>query len=261
VWGHATGCRIAMRLIITGAAGLIGSGMVKELSPAHDLRLLDRTVIHDRRSLIADLARDCRRIRLSLRSGFGRASWTETFDGAAGVLHLAADRRVTAPWPAVLRDNVHATWNVIQAAVRHRVPRVVYASSHWAVKAIERELAPRCYAPDGPKITSDMPPRPVTAYGISKAMGEIAGRCAVDEGELRSFVAVRIGAYPGRPPVGDDQARLWVGAHDLRSLLRSCLETPFEGFHVVYGVSAQLSAPFDLSHARHLLAWSPSQLP
>jgi uronate dehydrogenase len=250
-----------MRLIITGAAGLIGSGMVNELSPAHDLRLLDRTAIRDRRSLIADLARDRSRVRWSPRSGFRPARWTEIFEGAAAVLHLAADRRVTAPWPAVLRDNVQATWNVVRAAARHRVPRVVYASSHWAVKAAERELAPGCYAPDGPKLTSATPPQPVTPYGMSKAMGEIAGRCAVDEGQLASFVAVRIGAYPARTPVGDDQTRLWIGGNDLHSLLRSCLETPFDGFHVVYGVSAQPNAPYDLSHTRRLLGWNPRQLP
>jgi NAD+ dependent glucose-6-phosphate dehydrogenase len=252
---------VPMRLVITGAAGLIGSGMVDELSPAHDLRLLDRAPIRDRRALTADLARDRSRVRWSLGSGFHAAKWTETFEGAAAILHLAADRRVTAPWPAVLRDNIHATWNVIQAAVRYRVPRVVYASSHWAVKATERQLAPKCYRPDGPKITSDTTPKPLTPYGISKAIGEIAGHCAVDEGRLGSFVAVRIGAYPGRTPVGEDQTRLWIGAGDLRTLLRSCLEAPFDGFHVVYGVSGQPSAPFDLSHTRRLLAWNPSQRP
>jgi nucleoside-diphosphate-sugar epimerase len=250
-----------MRIVITGAAGLIGSGMVQELSAAHELHLLDRTRMRDRRSLIADLARDRSRVRWGPASGFRPARWTETFARAAVVLHLAADRRVTAPWPAVLRDNIHATWNVVRAAARHRVPRVVYASSHWAVKASERELAPGCYAPDGPKIGSATPPRPVTPYGVSKAMGEIAGRCAVDEGQLGSFVAVRIGAYPARPPVGEEQARLWVGRGDLHSLLRSCLETPFDGFHVVYGVSAQSNAPFDLSHTRRLLAWNPRERP
>jgi NAD+ dependent glucose-6-phosphate dehydrogenase len=250
-----------MRIVITGAAGLIGSVMVKELSPDHDLRLLDRRLIRDRRSLISDLARDRSRIRWSPGSGFRPAKWTEIFEGAAVVLHLAADGRSTAPWPAVLRDNIQATWNVIQAAVRHHVPRVVFASSNWAVKATERQLAPRCYAPDGPKITSDMAPRPVNSYGISKAMGELAGRCAVDEGQLGSFVAVRIGAYPHRTPVGDDLAPLWIGTNDLSSLLRSCVETPFDGFHIIYGVSAQQSAPYDLSHTRRLLRWKPHQLP
>jgi nucleoside-diphosphate-sugar epimerase len=175
------------------------------------------------------------------------------------VLHLAANARPDAPWPLVLRDNIHATWNVLEAAAQHQVRRVIFASSNWAVKALERALAPACYLPDGPKIGSDAPPRPLTPYGISKAAGELAGRMFVDERRLGSFLAVRLGSYLPTPLQNGEYRPLWIGTTDLRSLLRRCVEAEFAGFHVVYGVSGQPIAPYDLSYTNRLLAWRPQQ--
>ncbi len=249
-----------MRVIITGAAGRIGVQMVAELADSHVLRLLDRKVIAAQASMVANLARPSGREDWRRWLQLGSARWMNTFKGADVVLHLAAHPVPSAPWTGVLPDNIVATWNVIEAAIRHRVARVVFASSNWAVKGLERELAPACYTPDGPKIGSDASPRPIDAYGISKAFGEITGRAAVEEGQLKSFVAVRIGGYPPRPPT-EEQRRLWIGTRDLRTLLRRCIEADFAGFHVVYGVSAQPIAPYDLSHTRRLLSWEPRELP
>jgi NAD+ dependent glucose-6-phosphate dehydrogenase len=249
-----------MRVIITGAAGRIGRQMVEELSDSHDLCLMDRTPVPGRASIVADLAQNHVRSYRRLWPGLRPSRWTEVFQGTNVVLHLAANPSPQAPWQQVLRDNIQATQNVIEAAVKHRVRRVVFASSNWAVKAWERELAPDCYAPGGPKLSSDTPPRPLTFYGISKALGEITGRTFVDEGQLVSFVAVRIGSYHPVPPTSEEWRRLWIGAQDLRSLLRRCVEAEFTGSHVVYGVSAQPTIPYDLSHTGRLLSWEPRQL-
>jgi hypothetical protein len=179
--------------------------------------------------------------------------------GADVVLHLAAERSPQSPWKKVLRDNIEATWNVCDAAARHHVPRVVFASSNHAVKALENELAPACYEPQGPKIGSEAAPRPLTAYGVSKALGEIIGQTFVAEGRLQSFVAVRIGAFSAIPSTKPPWRHLWIGTADIRSLLRSCIERQFSGFHVVYGVSAQPTVPYDLSHTRGLLSWMPQE--
>ena len=120
-----------MRIIITGAAGRIGSTLVEELSGEHELCLMDRTAVPGRTSLVTDLT-----ISQELR--------TNIFEGYAAVIHLAADARNLAPWESVLHDNIEATWNVIEAAARNNVRRVIFASSNWAVKARERALAPAC---------------------------------------------------------------------------------------------------------------------
>ena len=249
-----------MRVLITGAAGQIGKEIVEELSSSHDLCLLDRRPVPGRSSIIADLA------QAGTASGWKRwfkskaSRWSDSFAGVDIVLHLAAYIRNDAPWPRVLPDNIQATWNVLEAAAQHKVRRVVFASSNWAVKALEWSLAPACYLPDGPKIGSQAPPNPIAPYGASKAFGELVGRMFVDERRLDSFIAVRIGSYHLHPPQAQEVRQRWIGADDLRSLLRRCIEVDCEGFHVVYGVSAQPSAPYDLSYTRRLLSWEPQQL-
>ena len=249
-----------MRVVITGAAGRIGAQMVEELTEDHELLLVDRVAVPQRKSIIADLA-------TTHASALGRAwwrfrsrSWMRSFEKADVVLHLAADVRNDAPWKSVLRDNIEATWNVIQVAAQYRVPRVIFASSNWAVRRLEEALAPTCYQPGGPKIGSADSPQPLRPYGISKALGEQAGRMFVDQRQLRSFVAVRIGAYAPEPYRSDDRLRaLWIGSRDIRTLLRRCVESTADGFHVVYGVSAQPIAPYDLTYTADFLSWKPRQ--
>lgn len=250
-----------MRVTITGAAGAIGRQIVEELFDSHELCLIDLVPLSGYKSIIADLAKYPHWICLRPWRRLKIPQWEEAFEDADVILHLANDPRVNSSGKSVLGNNIQMTWNVLQAAVRHRVPRVVYASSNWVVKAKELELAPACYKPNGPKIGSDVLPRPVTAYGITKAFGETAGRTLVDEGQLESFVAVRIGAYGKLPPLDIEVRNRWIGVHDTRSLLRRCVEVEFKGFHIVYGVSAQPTSPYDLSHTCSLLVWKPMQCP
>src|SRR5712691_4605799 len=160
--------------------------MVEELFGTHELCLLDRSLVPRRKSIVADLARSgtSNSWRRWFRPKVSR--WADLFAGADIVLHLAADARNFAPWRRVLPDNIQTTWNVLEAATQHQVRRVVFASSNWAVKALEQALAPACYLPDGPKVGSDAPPRPISPYGTSKAFGELAGRRFVDERRLAS---------------------------------------------------------------------------
>jgi hypothetical protein len=195
-----------------------------------------------------------------VQARFGlRRSWEASFSGCDRVVHLAANPAPDARWKEVARHNVEVTRNVLEAAARQSVPRVVFASSNYAVRAAELQLAPECYEPEGPKLDSSCPPRPLTAYGISKAIGEVLGRAAVDAGRLRCFVAVRIGCYSPKPAGAVEFRRRWVGPKDLASLLRRCLLADIQGFHAVYGVSGQSSSPYDLSYTKELLDWAPEE--
>ena len=177
------------------------------------------------------------------------------------MVHLAANGDPEAVWEELLPNNMDATWNVIETAARYRVPRIIFASSNWVVKAMERKLAPACYLPDGPKINSDVPPCPINPYGLSKAWGELAGRMAIDSEKIRSFVAVRIGYFGTPQPNNQELHSMWIGADDIRRLFRCCVEAEFEGFHVIYGTSAQKTTPYDLTYTSQLLSWFPRQLP
>ena len=245
-----------MRIVITGAAGNIGTAAVEELSRSHDLRLIDIRQFEGAGSLVADLS-----IAPFDTALGGSNRWSSAFENAQVVVHLSANPQSAAPWEKVLPDNIQATWNVLETAANHGVPRVVFASSNWAVKALEQQLAPACYLPGGRKIGSDAPPCPLTPYGLSKAFGEITGRMFVDEQKLQSFIAIRIGNFNPAPSEDEVVRTRWIGVNDMRSLLRRCVEAEFSGSHVVYGVSAQPTAPYDLTHTRDLLGWQPKQMP
>jgi NAD+ dependent glucose-6-phosphate dehydrogenase len=247
-----------MRVLITGAAGQIGSQIIDELSHAHELCLIDIRPVNGRKSIIGDLSVTTRTWRNRLKR---TARWSNAFKGAQVVVHLAANPDPNASWESVVSNNIQATWNVIQAAAEHGVHRVVFASSNWAVKALEQTLAPDCYRPDGPKIDSNTPPFPLTAYGLSKGFGELAGKMFVDEGKLESFVAVRIGNHNPIPSTDEIVRARWLGIDDTRSLFRRCVEADIKGFHIVYGVSAQPTAPYNLAYTQELLSWVPRQLP
>lgn len=249
-----------MRVVITGAAGSIGREIVDDLSGSYELCLLDRNPVPEYQTIVADLSQVNAKALSSSGSEFWRQRWTDSVEGAEILIHLAEEPDNEATWERVLHNNIQVTWNVLHTAVLHSVRRVVYASSNFAVKALELQLAPACYEPNGPKIASDIQPRPINPYGIGKACGETTGRMLVDEKMIDSFVAVRIGWYTPNPPEVDGYRRLGIGAKDLRSLFRRCVEAEFEGFHVVYGVSAQTISPYDLSHTCDLLSWKPTQI-
>lgn len=248
-----------MRVVITGAAGQIGTQIIEELSSSHDLCLIDVRPVKGLPSIVANLSRPSPLTGWRSWIKSKPSHWIDAFKNAEVVVHLAASIIPLAPWKEILPNNIQATWHVFEAAANHHVRRVVFASSNWAVRASELELVPDCYLPEGPKIGSNSPPRPVNAYGMSKAFGEIAGKMFVDQNLLESFVAVRIGHYTPRLFVNGRSRDIWICAEDLRNLFRRCVEADFKGFHVVYGVSAQRTSPYDLSYTRRILQWDPRQ--
>lgn len=248
-----------MRVVITGAAGGIGAQLIEELSTSHDLVLLDRRATRDSRIKPADLSRIVPRHGLTRHLWSRRFHWANFFENADVVIHLAAEANPEAPWKKILPDSIQGTWNVIQTAAEYRVRRVVFASSNWAVKALEQKLAPDCYQPDGPKMDSTTPPSPLTTYGLSKAFGELAGRMFVEQGSLETFVVVRIGNCRPKPSSDEIVRARWIGVQDIRAIFRRCVEADLKGFHVVYGVSAQKTAPYDLTQTAQTLSWFPQQ--
>jgi uronate dehydrogenase len=253
------GGRLAdVRIVITGAAGRIGRQMILELSDSHEIVALDRRQPRARRWHCVDLTKGGLRRRYAPDSG--AFSWERYFEGADAVLHLAGNASPRDSMAEVLQTNVQGTWNVLEAASRQGVPRIVFASTNWVVR---RELLD-LYVRDELPLRGIERLSPNTPYGLSKAAAELAGRMAVEDGRIACFIGVRIGRVEARPltktkgSLGD---RLTIGAADLRTLLRLCLERPLKGFHLVYGVSPVPGAAFDLDTTRRLLDWSPVDIP
>src|SRR5262249_9749990 len=113
------------RIVITGAAGLVGQNLVTLLSEEgyanlvaidkHEANLAVLGALHPRvRTVTADLAVP--------------GPWTRDFDGAAVVVQLHAQITGRTGEPFV-RNNVEATKRVLDCARAANVPFLVHASS------------------------------------------------------------------------------------------------------------------------------------
>ncbi len=113
-----------MKVLVTGASGFVGSAVVRRLvSDGVETRALVR-----RKSLqvnLEGLAVDVVEGDLADRASLDRA-----IKGCDGLYHLAADYRIWTPDPAAMfAVNVEGTKNVMWAAIRAGVERIVHTSS------------------------------------------------------------------------------------------------------------------------------------
>jgi nucleoside-diphosphate-sugar epimerase len=241
------------RVLITGAAGRIGRSLAEQLGDRYALRLMYHRTVPDEHAAAAAQARQSGQ-PVALPGGSHEVAVGDTGDlaslqqacaGVDAVVDLAADPRVPAPWESILQNNLIGTRNVFEAARLAGVRKVVFASSNHATGYYEKE---------GVYTTPDMPVRPDSYYGVSKAYGEALGRFFVDEYGM-SVVCLRIGSFQPRPR----NARMlstWLSERDAAQLVWRAIEADVP-FAVVYGISNNTRAYWDLGSARELLGYAP----
>lgn len=227
-------------LLITGAAGRIGSVMREGLRGDYRLRLCDRVPVEglvDGESFVEGDITDL-------------AQMEEVVDGVDGILHLAGFPATTTPWEQCFEVNMGGTYHVYEAARRRGVKRIVFASSNHVTGFYEQE---------GVYTTPDMPERPDSFYGVSKAMGEDLGRYYVDQFGLE-VVCLRIGSFqPDRAVVerkGDRILSTWLSYRDAVQLVRRGFEAQVR-FGIYYGISGNERAYWDITNAREELGYDP----
>jgi nucleoside-diphosphate-sugar epimerase len=155
------------------------------------------------------------------------AAVEEAMRDADAVIHLGGHAK-EAPFENVLRINVGGTHNVLEAARRNGVDRVVIASSFHAVGWLGWR--------DEAELPAASAPRPDSYYGWSKTAMESLGRLYADRFGLRVF-CVRIGTCCPEPRIAK-QLATWLSPDDAGRLVEACLSTPEPGFHTVWGISA-----------------------
>ncbi len=113
-----------MKAMVTGATGFVGAAVARALIAAGwQVRALVRA--GSDRSNLRPLAVDLVEGDLADPDSLERA-----LEGCEGLFHVAADYRLGARHPEQLyRTNVDGTRNILSAAHRARVPRIVYTSS------------------------------------------------------------------------------------------------------------------------------------
>jgi dihydroflavonol-4-reductase len=163
-------------ILVTGASGFVGSAVVRHLIKAgHQVRALVRpTSSHVN---LADL-------RVEITEGDLRdaQSLIRAMAGIRFVFHVAADYRLWARNPQeIVQTNVEGTRNLMTAALRAGVERIVYTSSVATLKA----------RPDGK--ASDETFRleaqsAVGAYKYSKAVAERLVETMVAEAKLAAII-------------------------------------------------------------------------
>jgi uronate dehydrogenase len=217
-----------MRVLITGAAGRIGTVLTRGLE--HELRLTDVAALDDARFVRADLT-EPREVDRAV-------------EGMDAVVHLGAVPD-EAPFERIAGPNLHGAFHVFDACRRLGVPRIVYASSNHATGMY----------PVGEPLTEAYPPRPDGLYGASKVYGEALGRMYVDRFGLE-FVALRIGTFDERPP---DRRALatWLSHGDAVRLVDAALTAPDVGFTVVYGASNNTRRWWPLDDAARRIGFTP----
>ena len=218
------------RILITGAAGLLGGHLRRGLKGVADrLRLADRhplsaAVAHEE-IVTCDLA-DFAAVRAAMTD-------------VDAVVHFGGASREN-PFEVILQSSIRGAFNVYEAARLAGVRRIVYASSIHAVGFYPREEV----------IDSAVAHRPDSLYGLSKCFAEDLARLYFDKFGLES-VCLRICSSFERPT---DRRMLgtWQSFSDCVALVERALMAPRVGFTIAYGVSDNRECSTSNRLATHL---------
>ena len=151
------------RILVIGGAGFVGSLIVDRLigEPVCEIAVFDNLVRGSRRNLESALLDE--RVRFIEGTITDRETLAGVMEGVDYVFHLAAlwlYECVHEP-RAALEVNVVGTYNVVEAAMKARVKKVVYSSSASV-------YGDALFTP----MTEDHPFNNRTMYGATKIAGE-----------------------------------------------------------------------------------------
>ena len=221
---------IARCLLLTGAAG----GLGRELRPR-----LVRRVGRLRLSDIAEMAPANAGEEVVVAALQDAAAVERIVAGADAIVHLGGIS-TEGPFEPILQANIVGIHHLYEAARRHGVRRIVYASSNHVTGFYGQDEV----------VSPAAPLRPDGHYGLSKAFGENLARFYFDRYGIET-ACLRIGSsFPA--PRNRRMLATWLSYDDLERLVVACLTAPVVGFSIVYGMSDNRTTWWDNTSARHL---------
>ena len=257
------------RVVFTGGSGKAGRHVVPWLTrQGHavlnvDLAPLDVPGVN---TLYADIT-DSGQMFNALSMHFGFEGY-ETGEGPApveAVVHFAAVPRVLIkPDNETFRANVMGTYNVIEAAAKLGIRKIVIASSETTYGV--------CFA-EGERdfhrfpLEEDYPIDPMDSYGLSKQLNEetaraFAARYGADIYALRIGNVIepheydRFPAFVADPPSRKRNAWSYIDARDLGQIVHLCLQKDGLGFQLFNAVNDTITA--DEPTEAFLKRWCPN---
>jgi len=216
-------------ILITGAAGDVGTHLRRELAGKYALRVSDlrslKKINKEEQFVRADISKMSDALRITR--------------GVDAVVHLGG-YSVEGPWEGILSANIVGCYNVFEAARRNGVKRILFPTSNHAMGFYRRDrtVDHRDY------------PRPDSRYGVSKVFGEALASLYADKYGMQMY-CMRIGNV-GPVPLDKRRLSIWFSPRDLAQLVTIGIEHPDIRFEIVYGVSGNKRSWYDNSNAARL---------
>lgn len=216
-------------IVITGAAGSVGSYLRGTMPSHYHLRLSDVKEI-------ADLADNESFVAADVSDEREMLSLTKD---AYGIIHMGGIAKEDN-WPAIQKINIGGTINIYEAARINRVQRMVIPSSNHAVG----------FYPRTKKLKNEVLLRPDSRYGVSKGFAELTGSLYADKYGVKTL-AIRLGNVADKP-IDRRRLSLWLSPRDLQQQVDIGLQHPDLHFAVIYGVSGNTRSWYDDETAAQL---------
>ncbi|KPA22250.1 UDP-glucose 4-epimerase [Shimia sp. SK013] len=234
-----------MRILFTGGSGKAGRHVCRYLRDAgHRVVNVDLTPLKE--PGIDDLIADITDSGSMFNVMTSYANFDELEPGTGvpafdAVVHFAAVPRILiAPDHETFRVNTIGTYNVIEAAVKLGIRKVIFASSETTYGVC---FADGIVNPDYLPVDEAHDTNPMDSYGLSKVVNEKTGR-AFQRRSGADIYGLRIGnviepheydnfpAYFADPAVRRRNIFCYIDARDLGQIVDLCLKTDNLGFQI-----------------------------
>ena len=253
-----------MRIVFTGGAGKAGRHVVPYLvGKGHQVLNLDKVPLHAPGvdNILTDIT-DAGQVKDVMQSYANLGELDEAKGGPKpfdAVVHFAAVPRILiTPDSECYRVNVMGTYNVIDAALKAGIRKVIFASSEttYGVCFHDGEVTPE-YLP----VDEDHPTVPQDSYAMSKVVNEVTARSfqartGADIYGLRINNVIEPQEYRSMFPdfITQPEKRrrnifAYIDARDLGEMVDRCLKTDGLGYEV-----------FNVSNDDHSVAASTKEL-